>query len=268
MRIHQMSDLHLEFNHKFRATNPYDADILMLNGDICVADYLTRSEASPKHYLGQIIRDFFKQASDNYQYVIYIPGNHEHYHGTLLETVSILHEHLSQDNITILDNSSMIINDYKIIGATLWTDCDNNNPLVLNYLQGYMNDFKIVNYSKQPWKRFWPVDSVVEHTKSLKYIREESDGQDKVIVMTHHAPSFQSIHKSYRDPMYYYSNRGYYSDLDQFIIDRPQIKLWTHGHVHNNFDYMIGSTKIICNPHGYHTENIHGFNRGNIIELS
>lgn len=268
MRIHQMSDLHLEFNHKFRATNPYDADILMLNGDICVADYLTRSKESTKYYLGEIIRDFFKQASDNYQYVIYVPGNHEHYHGTFLDTVRILREELNHPNLTILDNSSMIIDDYKIIGATLWTDCDDGNPLVLNYLQNYMNDFKIVNYSKQPWKRFWPIDSKVEHTKALKYISAESDGHDKVIVMTHHAPSVQSIHSSYQDLMYYYANRGYYSDLDQFILDRPQIKLWTHGHVHNNFDYMIGSTKIICNPHGYHTENIHGFNRGNIIELS
>jgi Icc-related predicted phosphoesterase len=267
MRIHQMSDLHLEFNHKFRATNPYDADILMLNGDICVADYLTRSKESPKYYLGEIIKDFFKQASDNYEHVVYIMGNHEHYHGTYIETANTLREHLSYGNVNILDNSSIELYGYKIIGATLWTDCDKGNPLVLEYLRGYLNDFKIVKYSKEPYKGFWPIDSVVDHKASLNYIDLESEGHDKVIVMSHHAPSVQSIHRSYQDPMYYYGNRGYYSDLDQFIMDRPQIKLWTHGHVHNNFDYMIGDTKIVCNPHGYGTENIHGFNRGNIIEL-
>ena len=267
MRIHQMSDLHLEFNHKFRATNPYDADVLMLNGDICVADYLTRSKESTKYYLGEIIRDFFKQASDNYSHIVYTLGNHEHYHGTFLETPDILREHISYSNVSILDNSSVIINGYKIIGGTLWTDCDSGNPLVLNYLQSYLNDFKIVNYSKNPWKRFWPVDSAVAHKKLLRYIEGESKTHDKAIVMSHHAPSVHSIHESYQDPMYYYSNRGYYSDLDQFILDRPQIKLWTHGHVHNNFDYMIGNTRVVCNPHGYHTENIQGFNVGNIIEL-
>jgi hypothetical protein len=46
-------------------------------------------------------------------------------------------------------------------------------------------------------------------------------------------------------------NGGYSSDLESFIIDRPQIKLWTHGHTHHNFDYMIGSTRIVCNPRGY-----------------
>lgn len=268
MRIHQMSDLHLEFNHKFRATNPCGADILMLNGDICVANYLTRSKESPKAFLGEIILDFFAKAADAYSYVVYIPGNHEHYHGVYINTVDILKNALSHlPNVFILQNDHVRIGKYKIIGSTLWTDCDKSNPLVLNYLQGYLNDFKIVDYSKKPWKRFWPIDSVVEHNKAVKYISQESENEDNVLVMTHHAPSEQSIHVSYRDPMYSYGNRGYFSDLDQFILDHPQIKLWTHGHMHNNFDYMIGSTRVVCNPMGYGTENIHGFNRENIIEL-
>jgi len=34
-------------------------------------------------------------------------------------------------------------------------------------------------------------------------------------------------------------------------MDRPQIKLWTHGHMHNASDYMIGETRVVCNPRGY-----------------
>ena len=34
-------------------------------------------------------------------------------------------------------------------------------------------------------------------------------------------------------------------------MDNPNMKLWIHGHVHNNFDYMIGDTRVICNPRGY-----------------
>ena len=44
---------------------------------------------------------------------------------------------------------------------------------------------------------------------------------------------------------------GYSSSLDEFIMDHPQIKLWTHGHTHEPFDYMIGETRIFCNPRGY-----------------
>jgi hypothetical protein len=39
--------------------------------------------------------------------------------------------------------------------------------------------------------------------------------------------------------------------LSEFILDRPQIKLWTHGHVHNVNDYMIGDTRVVSNPRGY-----------------
>ena len=46
-------------------------------------------------------------------------------------------------------------------------------------------------------------------------------------------------------------NGGYASDLSDFILDHPQIKLWTHGHMHQCFDYMIGSTRVVCNPRGY-----------------
>jgi hypothetical protein len=34
-------------------------------------------------------------------------------------------------------------------------------------------------------------------------------------------------------------------------MDHPQIKLWTHGHTHDPFDYMVGKTRVVCNPRGY-----------------
>ena len=35
------------------------------------------------------------------------------------------------------------------------------------------------------------------------------------------------------------------------ILKYPNIKLWCHGHIHQSKDYMIGNTRIICNPRGY-----------------
>ena len=46
-------------------------------------------------------------------------------------------------------------------------------------------------------------------------------------------------------------NGGYHSNLEEFIMDRPNIKLWTHGHTHEDFDYMVGDTRVVCNPRGY-----------------
>ena len=266
LRIHQMSDLHLEFNNKFRPINSGGADILMLNGDICVADYFTKSEQSHKKATADHFRDFFKCALDQYEYVLYIPGNHEHYHGLFTDTVKILKEALP--GVIILDNDSINISGYTFLGCTLWTDCDSANPLVLNYLGSYLNDFKIVKASKEPYRKFLPLDSVREHRNSLTFLDEAiSEALDNVVVMTHHAPSKKSVHPSYDSMMYYVSNFGYYTELRDFIISRPKIKLWTHGHTHNNFDYTLGGTRIICNPMGYRDENAQGFNRQLYIDL-
>ena len=46
-------------------------------------------------------------------------------------------------------------------------------------------------------------------------------------------------------------NGAYSTNLDDFILDRRQIRLWTHGHTHEDFDYMIGGCRVVCNPRGY-----------------
>ena len=46
-------------------------------------------------------------------------------------------------------------------------------------------------------------------------------------------------------------NGGFASNLSEFIMDRPQIKVWQHGHMHNVSDYMMGETRVVCNPRGY-----------------
>jgi hypothetical protein len=72
---------------------------------------------------------------------------------------------------------------------------------------------------------------------------------EKFVVVGHHAPSKMSTKPRYKDNAMV--NGAYSSDLSQFILDRPMIKVWTHGHTHDDYDYMIGSTRIVCNPRGY-----------------
>ena len=71
----------------------------------------------------------------------------------------------------------------------------------------------------------------------------------KYVVCTHHTPSYASIHPRYANSEL--MNGAYTSDLSEFILDHPKIKLWTHGHTHEDFDYMIGTTRVVCNPRGY-----------------
>jgi hypothetical protein len=68
----------------------------------------------------------------------------------------------------------------------------------------------------------------------------------------------------------YIMNGGYHSDLSDFILDHPQIKLWTHGHTHHPFDYVIGSTRVVCNPRGYENDGYNedtGWNPNIVLEV-
>jgi hypothetical protein len=101
--------------------------------------------------------------------------------------------------------------------------------------------------------KFSPEDAVTEHVKMKEYIQVVTamlgQNTNKYVVAGHHAPSRRSTHEMYAHDTV--MNGGYSSDLDQFIEDRPQIRLWTHGHTHHPFDYMIGETRVVCNPRGY-----------------
>ena len=112
-----------------------------------------------------------------------------------------------------------------------------------------MNDYFVVHNGDF---RLLPEDTVEIHKNTLEFIKNivEANKDKKIVVVGHHAPSKASTHPRYKNEVVL--NGAYSSDLSDFIIDNPQIMLWTHGHTHESFDYMIGMTRIVCNPRGYH----------------
>ena len=43
--------------------------------------------------------------------------------------------------------------------------------------------------------------------------------------------------------------------------------MWIHGHTHQGSDYLLGKTRVVCNPRGYPGQNDHGFDPGKILEI-
>ena len=260
MKIAICSDIHLEFG-PIELNNTDNANVLILSGDICVARDLPYSDSKK----GDISRNFFRMCALRFPHVLYVMGNHEHYHGDFATTGKIIKEELAQyANVHLLDRETKVIGDVTFIGGTLWTDMNKEDGITLMHMKDMMNDFRCVknSFRKRHYRdtlgnphsqasNFTPDDAVEDHNKMLEYIKIMVEGKNdqKFVVVGHHAPSKASTHPRYVNETI--MNGGYSSDLSEFILDHPQIKLWTHGHTHENFDYLIGSTRIVCNPRGY-----------------
>jgi len=268
MRVNVISDLHIEFED----LELPGGDVLILSGDVCEAKNVKADKYDPNGIMFDFERinrrpdryiRFFKEECAKYRHVIYVMGNHEHYGFRFDKTYSQLLLNMP-DNVRLLEKESTEIDGVLFLGATLWTDCNRGDPMTMIQLRSGMNDYRVVqNYYKDKGQYFklTPEFTYQEHRQTLKYFESVLDqNKDRpVVVVTHHSPSKQSIKPKYQGD--YYMNGGYSSDLDQFILDHPQIKFWTHGHTHDTFDYNIGSCRVICNPRGYvgYEERAQGF---------
>jgi Icc-related predicted phosphoesterase len=281
MKIAVTSDVHLEFGD-LDLHNDENADVLILGGDILVANdcknfgYVDEQimAATPSMLArGERYYNFMKRCSERFPQVILIMGNHEHYHGDYAETTSIIRTLVGEfSNIHFLDKEWRIINGVLFFGGTLWTNMNNEDEQTLHQIAYMMNDYRGVKNSsrtvqyrvpdltkdesdafkfKERPAMFSPEDSVVDHKEFLKKLDEvlELHPDIPTVVVGHHAPSKASTHPRYKTE--WLMNGAYSTNLDNYILDRRQIRLWTHGHTHEDFDYMIGTTRIVCNPRGY-----------------
>ena len=259
--------MHLEFGD-LDFENDQGAQVLILGGDICVARDIAQRDPygiMGPEYRSNRFHEFFQRCHARFPHVIYIVGNHEYYHGDFATSFAHLRDVLSYlPRLHVLEKESVVIDDVTFLCGTLWTDMNREDPDTLYRIRSYMNDFRIIRDSRYPvhYKdsegkrhtregRFSPEASVEEHRAMLKFVKEtvDADPTARYVVVGHHAPSKASTHAQYADQTMV--NGAYSSDLDQFIQDHPQIKLWTHGHTHHEFDYTIGSCRVMCNPRGY-----------------
>ena len=259
MKIALCSDLHLEFG-QIELKNTEGADVLILSGDIMLAEDLDRhpnisvapSMQSSRYIKSMRYREFLDNVNSEFPKVIYIAGNHEFYDCKWVKTLDILHETMADyKNIFFLEKEILKIDDVTFIGCTLWTDMNKGDPLTLHATRDMMNDYRTIVNDEKGYTKLKPADTALRHRETLQYIRsivaEKHD--EKFVVAGHHAPSKLSTHPRYANDKV--MNGAYSSDLSEFIMDHPQIKLWTHGHTHEPFDYMLGETRIACNPRGY-----------------
>ena len=258
MKISYMSDLHLEFGD----LELPGGDILILAGDIAEARTLEQEYDPAFVQLGASItrygrpdraRRFLVEELPKYNKVLYVMGNHEHYHSEYNSTADRIRAVLP-DNVLLMENDEIVIDGVRFLGCSLWTDLNRDDPLTTQALSSMMNDYRVIKYhnsSNGAWHKLKPGITRETHRQSRYWLEDELlvKREMPTVVITHHAPSFASIHRDYVDEKLL--NGGYASDLSNLILDNPQIRVWVHGHIHQRQDYLIGTTRVVANPRGY-----------------
>jgi predicted phosphodiesterase len=280
MKIALASDVHLEFG-PLEINNIDSADVLVLSGDICVARDL--ADRDVHNLLGENTKShryhsFFEHCAAQFDHVIYIAGNHEHYNGDYATSIPHLKSKLSYlKNLHVLEKETITLGDVTFVCGTLWTDMNKEDPRTLSSIRDVMNDYRVITNSSKKVKykdyktnpefpddpskdivtfrerdaMFCPEDTVADHKAMLAVIREAvaANPTGRFVVVGHHSPSKLSTKPQYEDE--FIMNGAYSSDLSELMLDHPQIRLWTHGHTHHEFDYRVGTCRVVCNPRGY-----------------
>ena len=266
MKFSLVSDLHLEFS-QYLPENEKGADVLILSGDIMIAnalkrypnprepeilDTLPKNNTSEDEYLSYRFREFLKHVTSEFKTVIGVAGNHEFYGGDWSEVPKVLKEVYSEYGAIFLHDEVFHLSDeIAVFGSTLWTDLNNGDPLTMHCIRDMMNDYRVIRDDTRGYTKLKPSTTGVAHKKTLQLLRHflSEHRNKKFVVVSHHAPSSMSIAQEYQNDTL--MNGGYHSKLEEFILDNENIAVWTHGHMHNSFEYEIGNTLVLCNPRGY-----------------
>ena len=248
MRLHVLSDLHLEFGN---ATVPdADADVVVLAGDI---------------HLGHDGRRWIRRHFSD-KPVIYVLGNHEFYRHSIPGLTETLKRETAGSHLHVLENNVVELGGFAILGCTLWTDfrLASDPEWAMRVAEDIMSDYQVIQTGTDR-HRLRPEDTARLHAESVAWLKRELANRDpaRTLVVTHHAPSRRSIPPQHAGSAL---NAAFASDLDA-LVESSRVPLWIHGHTHHNVDYVIGSTRVLSNQRGYPDERLPGFDPGLVVEV-
>jgi Icc-related predicted phosphoesterase len=245
MKIQIFSDLHLDVHPIKPITIKPGVDLVIVAGDTCEG----------------VLRAFehLRRIVPLHIPIVMVLGNHEYYRRFIPDELALARSQAPAFNIHVLENDTVTLGNggVRLVGATLCTDYqafrESNVAGVMNACATGMNDHRLIGWQKQPWLRFRPQEAALLHHQSKTYLAEvlATEFAGPTVAISHHAVHWDSVHPRFRsDPV----TAAFVSDQSA-LIEVHQPTLWVHGHVHNSSDYRVGKTRIVCNPHGYGSEN-------------
>lgn len=248
MRVHLLSDLHLEFSSYQPQVS--DADVTVLAGDI--------------HTKGRSVAWALATFPGR---VLIVPGNHEYYGGHLQRTLAKMRG-MANGRVMVLDRDEVVIDGVRFLGATGWTDLRStgNFSEALIAAGSCMNDYVTIRCARigRDFARLTPavVAARAEATRLWLEAALAKSHAGPTVVITHHAPSRLSLPAGLaNEPL-----AASYANSWDHLFD-PAVPLWLHGHTHRAADYVARGTRVVCNPRGYPGEEGNGFQSSLVLDV-
>lgn len=243
MRLQLLSDLHLEFSPELELDIDPTVDAVIVAGDIC------SGTERGFQYLRRQVRQTIP--------IIAVAGNHEFYNRNWQEERARAHEAAPLYAIHWLDDGAVVLGGVRVLGSTLWTDYEifgaDKREQAMRAAGLGMSDHIAIKADAEPERNFSPSHALDAHRASVAFLdramAQPHDGP--TVVVTHHGPHMRSIAPKFATSII---TAAFISDLS-VLIEMHQPAVWVHGHTHVTFDYSVGATRVLCNPHGYPNEN-------------
>lgn len=192
-------------------------------------------------------KKFIRDMSQRFEKLFIISGNHEYYGNTICDTDKEIEKLCdSLPNCIYFDNKSIYIDNFLIVGSTLWSNINDNTI-------SYMNDFKYIYEDKKTLLR--PETYRQKFKDSVDFIKIQIEKKLPTIILTHHAPHL-CMNGKYKSTQHC---SGFSSPLTYLNQKYGNIKCWLSGHTHQNINEIKDGIILSANCLGNTNESINSF---------
>ena len=233
------SDIHIE---KLNTENAIEQPMAV------ITDYITPSAPNlilagdiGSIYHNKELRHFLKSCKDNFESVIFVPGNNEYYlrPGYTIKSMDELNEDLREickdTGVHLLNNSYIETDDLVIFGSTWWSHIPDMLNMNVNIGNRKMNsdDFNYLhNVSRMA------LNSLLEMNKGKK-----------LLVVSHYCPTRLGTMNNHHKKEDFINLVPYYFSSSEKYLKKNIVDTWIYGHTHVFRDFLFNGdqTRIISN---------------------
>jgi len=179
--------------------------------------------------------------------IIYVPGNHEYYHGTFKE----VNDGFMTEGTKAWDKYKILLKHAVLDDTVMFFGCmgnlDGTYQPINRGIHGALADFDYIGDFRDRVKL-----GTIERITMIECLEKarQKEWDYNTVIITHTMPTPMCITERYRGS---YLNGCFTNDWEDIIVEYKP-KYWICGHTHDRNEVLCDDTYILINPYGYPRE--------------